>query len=116
MFGRQSAEGGAKLCGFDKKPCVQDKCQHWHHLLGNHPQSGQVLDRWDCSFNWTNILLIEGAQQSRQTGASVDKMRTELEVSMAKAVGAVAILTNLIGEASRAAAQQSPTSVKEISG
>jgi len=58
--------------------CIEHRCAHYQHLLGNNPQNGQGIDHWDCAFNWSNILLIEGAQQTRQAGAAIESFRNEM--------------------------------------
>lgn len=57
--------------------CIEHRCAHYQHLLGKHPQTGEVIDAWDCAFKWTNILLIENAQEARQTAAAVESARNE---------------------------------------
>lgn len=49
-------------------------CRQWVHLYGKDPQTDKNIDQFDCSFSWLPITTIEGAQMSRQTGASVDKV------------------------------------------
>lgn len=58
--------------------CIEHRCAHYQHLLGNNPQSGVALDQWDCAFNWVNILSIENAQQTRQAGAAIESFRNEM--------------------------------------
>lgn len=50
-------------------------CPLWTQVRGKHPQSNEEIDRWDCSLAWLPMLLVENAQQSRQTGAAVDSFR-----------------------------------------
>lgn len=57
---------------------VCHKCALWTHVRGANPNTGEDIDRWDCSLAWLPMLLIEGAQQSRQTAASVDSFRNEM--------------------------------------
>jgi hypothetical protein len=67
-------------CPFWQKPQseVCHKCPLWVQLRGKDPQSTQEVDAWGCSLMWLPKLLIEGAQQSRQAGASADKVATEV--------------------------------------
>lgn len=58
--------------------CIEHRCVHFQHLLGRQPQTGEVIDSWDCAFNWHNILLIEAAQQTRQAGAAIESFRNEV--------------------------------------
>jgi len=65
-------------CPLLKKSCIEHKCKFYVHLLGNDPQTAKAIDRWDCTFAWLPVLLIEGAQQSRQTGAAIESFRNEM--------------------------------------
>lgn len=67
-------------CPFWQKPMseVCHKCPLWVQLRGKDPQSDQEIDSWGCSIMWLPKLLIENAQQSRQAGASTDKVATEV--------------------------------------
>lgn len=69
------------LCPFWQKPMedVCHKCPFWTQLRGVDPQTGEpVLDEWNCSLGHLPRLLVENSQQSRQTGASADKVATEI--------------------------------------
>jgi len=47
-------------------------------LAGTDPNTGKVVDEWGCAVAWLPTLLIENAQQSRQTGAAVESFRNEM--------------------------------------
>lgn len=49
----------------------------WVQIRGANPQTGQELDRWECSFALLPLLLIENTQQTRQAGAAVESLRNE---------------------------------------
>lgn len=53
-------------------------CPWWVHIRGKHPQSEEEIDRWGCAVGWLPMLLVENAQQSRQTGAAVESFRNEM--------------------------------------
>ena len=57
--------------------CIEHRCAHYQHLIGRAPQTGKLIDAWDCAFKWTNELLIENAQQIRQHAAAIESMRNE---------------------------------------
>ena len=67
-----------KTCPLLKKDCIGHGCAFYQHLLGRHPQTGEVIDNWDCAFNWHNILLVETSQQTRQAGAAIESFRNEM--------------------------------------
>ena len=71
---------------------VCHRCPLWTSIRGAHPQTGQQVDKWDCSLALLPMLLIEGAQMSRQTGAAVESLRNEA-VKSADANRAVAVAT-----------------------
>lgn len=68
------------VCPFHKVTMDQvcHKCPLWVQLRGVDPQTGEVVaDEWQCTFTFLPKLLIENSQQSRQAGASADKVATE---------------------------------------
>ena len=66
------------LCPLLKKPCIEADCKFWVHITGTNPQSGNPVDLFDCSISWLPMLLLEGTQQQRQTGAAVESFRNEM--------------------------------------
>jgi len=65
-------------CPLLKKPCIEHQCKFYVHLLGNDPQTGKGIDKFDCAMAFIPILLIEGAQQTRQAGAAIESFRNEM--------------------------------------
>lgn len=57
---------------------VCHKCPWWVHLRGTNPQGGGEVDEWGCTVSFLPMLLVETAQQSRQTGAAVESFRNEM--------------------------------------
>lgn len=53
------------------------KCQKWVCIRGQNPNTGEDMNKYACSDSLLPILLIENAQQSRQTGAAVESFRNE---------------------------------------
>lgn len=66
------------FCPLLQKDCVQMQCSWFVHIRGTNPQTGQEVDEWGCSMTWLPLLLIENAQQTRQTGAATESMRNEI--------------------------------------
>ncbi|MDB9996593.1 hypothetical protein OAE49_06210 [Gammaproteobacteria bacterium] len=64
------------LNGFE--PCKKFDCAWFIQLRGTDPNTGEEVDDWGCSMAFMPILLIENAQQSRQTGAAVESFRNEM--------------------------------------
>ena len=67
-----------KLCPLLKKECIEHQCEWFTHVLGNDPQTGKPLDHWNCAITWLPMLLIDGTQQGRQTGAAIESFRNEM--------------------------------------
>ena len=53
-------------------------CAWFIQIRGTDPNTGEEVDDWGCSMAWMPMLLIENAQQSRQTGAAVESFRNEM--------------------------------------
>lgn len=101
MFGKKYA---APICPLMKSECMRERCMFWVHLLGQNPQTDQPIDAWDCSIRFLPVLLIEGAQQSRQAGAAVESLRNEFVSGQSRLNSAMQRLVNLAEEARRLAA------------
>ena len=67
-----------KMCPFTGDGCYEHKCHMYVKMMGKDPQTGKDVEEYKCSFVWLPILLIENAQQSRQTGAAVESFRNEM--------------------------------------
>ncbi len=67
-------------CPLHKLPTskVCHKCPLWVQLRGKNPQSNEDVDRWGCSLAFLPMLIIEGAQQTRQAGAAIESFRNEM--------------------------------------
>ena len=66
-------------CPLNKfKPCKGIECAWFIQVRGTNPNTGEEVDDWGCAVAWLPTLLIENAQQSRQTGAAVESFRNEM--------------------------------------
>ena len=65
-------------CPLIKKKCVEHKCKFYTQLMGKDPNTGQDVNDFDCAIAWLPMLLIEGSQQTRQTGAAIESFRNEV--------------------------------------
>lgn len=74
----RKSKNPAQLCPLLKSECIEGGCKFWTHILGKNPQTGNAVDEFDCSIRFVPILLIEGAQQSRQAGAAIESFRNEV--------------------------------------
>ena len=66
-----------KFCPLIGKDCIGLECAWFTQIRGTNPQTGKEIDEWGCSVAWMPMLLVENAQQSRQTGAAVESFRNE---------------------------------------
>ena len=76
----------------DFNPCKQFDCVWFMKIAGTNPNDGQPTEEWGCAMAWLPVLLIENAQQSRQTGAAVESFRNEM-VEVNKASNVIAAMT-----------------------
>jgi hypothetical protein len=60
------------------KPCRKLDCAWFVKLAGTDPNTGNQIDEFGCAVAWLPLMLIENAQQSRQTGAAVESFRNEM--------------------------------------
>ncbi len=60
------------------KPCMGLDCKMMTQLRGKDPQTDQPVEEWDCAIKWLPVLMIEGAQEARQTAAAVESLRNEI--------------------------------------
>jgi len=66
------------FCPLLKKKCVEHDCKFYIQVMGKHPQTGQDVNNFDCAISWLPVLLIEGSQQTRHTGAAIESFRNEM--------------------------------------
>ena len=66
------------FCPLIKKKCKEHGCKFFIQVYGKDPQTGLDINGWDCAITWLPTLLIEGSQQTRQTGAAIESFRNEV--------------------------------------
>jgi hypothetical protein len=72
---RCPATGFAKSC---RSIVSKYDCPKYVHIAGVDPSNGNPIDKYGCVDSFLPLLLIENAQQSRQTGAAVESFRNEV--------------------------------------
>jgi hypothetical protein len=65
-------------CPLTGDPCWEHGCAWYIQVQGTHPQTGTTVSEWGCAVAWLPVLLIENANQARQTGAAVESFRNEM--------------------------------------
>jgi hypothetical protein len=73
MFGERKED-----CPLWRGACKESKCRWYVQVLGQNPNTGEQINKTGCAVEFLPMLLIENAQQSRQTGASVDGFKNEM--------------------------------------
>ncbi len=96
MFKDKVADG--ELCPLLDRKCEERKCRFWIQVLGNHPQTGQPVERWNCTFAWQPILMIENSKLQRETGAAVESARNEAVRMTGQTNSLMSALVNLAHE------------------
>jgi len=66
------------FCPLINKKCKQHGCSWYIQVMGTNPNTGQEVNEWACAVRWLPMLLIEGSQQTRQTGAAIESFRNEM--------------------------------------
>lgn len=66
-----------EFCPLIQKACVTHKCKWYKKIRGLNPQTGEMVDEYDCAISMLPLLLIENALQTRQVGVEVSEVRRE---------------------------------------
>lgn len=66
-------------CPLNKfKPCKKFDCAWFIQIRGTNPQTGEATDEFGCAVSYLPMLMIENAQQTRQSGAAIESFRNEM--------------------------------------
>lgn len=82
------------FCPLLKKDCIQMQCNWFIQVRGTDTNTGKEVDEWGCSIAWLPHLLIENANQSRQTGAATESFRNEFVKSTQATINTMVALAN----------------------
>jgi hypothetical protein len=61
-----------------KVNCIEHECKKFVNVIGENPQTGEIVNEWDCADTWVPILMIENSKQQRGTSAAVESLRNEV--------------------------------------
>jgi hypothetical protein len=64
-------------CPLLQKACIEHKCAWYTRLAGTNKNTGQQIDDYACAVAWLPVLIIESANEQRQTGAAIESLRNE---------------------------------------
>lgn len=53
------------------------RCRLYIKLAGQNPQTGEMMDEWNCSIPWSVIMLVENANTNRGQTAALESFRNE---------------------------------------
>ena len=67
----------SSICPLMKGQCIEHRCMWWIQLRGTNKNTGKEIDDWGCAVSWLPVLLIENANEVRQTGAALESLRNE---------------------------------------
>lgn len=84
------------LCPLLQKPCIEHRCAWFIQMRGTNRNTGREVDEFGCAIAWLPMLLVENANEQRQTGAAVESMRNE-SVKASDATRKV-LMAGLLGE------------------
>lgn len=54
-----------------------NRCRLYVKLAGQNPQTGEMMDEWNCSIAWSVIMLVENANTNRGQTAALESFRNE---------------------------------------
>lgn len=67
------------FCPLIKDPCRQLGCNWFIKLRGLDPNTGEEIDDYRCTMAFLPLMMLETASQTRQVGASIDKLRSDVD-------------------------------------
>jgi len=60
--------------------CIKHECPGWINVTGLHPQTGEIMDRWNCGpLHWQTLLMVENSKVTREVGGEVEALRKEVD-------------------------------------
>jgi hypothetical protein len=79
--------------------CIEHGCAWFTHVAGQHPQTGEHIDRHECAVSLLPMLMIEAAKQTRQAVAELSSGNELNKQALRSAAmgGATAELQRMIG-------------------
>ena len=86
-------------CPFWQKPMEQvcHTCPMYTMIRGANPNTGENVDRWDCSLALLPLLLVENAQQQRSMGAAIESFRNETIRAQIAGLNGIGLLEKING-------------------
>ena len=79
------------ICPLIRKACIESRCRFWTRVSGANPQTGVLIDQYDCAVAWLPILLVENSRRATGTTAAVESLRNEVTQRQDQLNNAVAL-------------------------
>jgi hypothetical protein len=54
-------------------------CAWYTHFAGTHPQTGEVINQWECAITMLPVLMIETSKQMFGATVAVQELRNEVK-------------------------------------
>jgi hypothetical protein len=51
------------------------RCRWYVQVAGQHPQTGEDVNKWDCAIAWQTVIGVEIARTQRGTSSAVESLR-----------------------------------------
>lgn len=85
-------------CPLWRKPMAEvcHTCPLWVQMRGQHPQTAQEIDQWNCSLALLPIMLVEVGRQQRSTAAAMETMTSEMKKADKDSTANIATLVTLL--------------------
>ena len=75
-----------KKCPLVKDTCIERGCVFWTQLQGQNPQTGAMVDEWDCAIAWLPFLLIENSKFVRECSGETNGLRQDMALHSKMAI------------------------------
>jgi hypothetical protein len=66
------------FCPLIRKDCKEHQCAWYLNIQGENPQTGEVVNNWQCAINAIPLLQIETSRTVRQNHSATVGVREEI--------------------------------------
>ncbi len=84
-----------EFCPLIGGDCKKHGCKFYVQVFGHNPNTGEPVNKFDCTFALLPTLTIENSQQQRQTAAAIESFRNEVALGNENTANLIAA-TNLL--------------------
>ena len=67
--------GTPPYCPLIKKDCKEHRCAWYINIQGQNPQTGQIIDQWQCAITAIPLLQMEQSRAASNTHAATVEVR-----------------------------------------